>query len=137
MTILSNNDIAFAIYSLSKNKSKEELPAIFKKVTKFLDRRRLLSNASDILEKLDKIINLNEGKILVKILSAKKVNEKIKKDLKLFLEKRYKVKEILFLEKLDEKLLGGIRLEINDEVIDLTIKRKIQKLQEYLIKKQE
>ena len=38
-------------------------------------------------------------------------------------------------EILDEKLLGGIRIEINDEIIDLTVKDEIKKLQEYLTRK--
>ena len=137
MATISNNDIANAIYLLSKDKRKEELPAVFKKITEFLNRRRLLSRAGDILEKLDKIINLKEEKIIVKVSSAKKLNEKVKQELSLFLRKRYKVKEILFIEKLNENLLGGMRLEINDEVIDLTLRRKIKKLQEHLIKKYE
>ncbi len=137
MATISNNDIALAIYSISKNKSKEELPAIFKKIIQFLDRRRLLSRKADILEKLDKIINLEEGRIVVKVSSARKLSEKIKKDLISLLEKRYKVKEIVLIERLNEKLLGGMRLEIDDEVIDLTVKRKIEKLQEHLIKKYE
>ena len=137
MATISNNDIANTIYLLSKDKRKEELPVIFKKVIDFLSSRRLLSRSGDILEKLEKIINLKEERILVKVSSAKKLDEKVKQELNFFLQKRYKVKEVQFIEKLDENLLGGMRLEINDEVIDLTIKRKIEKLQEHLTKKHE
>lgn len=137
MATLSNNDIANAIYLVSKDKGKEELLTVFKKVVDFLNKRRLLARVPDILEKLDKIINFEEKKVVVKISSARKLNEKAKKELSLFLEKRYKAKEILFEEKLDEKLLGGMKLEINDEIIDLTVKNKIKKLQEHLIKRYE
>jgi F-type H+-transporting ATPase subunit delta len=137
MATISNNDIADTIYSLSKGKSKDQLPDIFKKVVIFLNHRNLLTRAPDILEKLDKIINKNEERIVVKVMSSKKLSDKAKKDLSIFLEKRYKIKEVLLIEKLNEKLLGGVRVEINDEVIDLTIKNKIEKLQEYLIKKHE
>ncbi|MFA6585661.1 MAG: F0F1 ATP synthase subunit delta [Candidatus Paceibacterota bacterium] len=137
MATISNNDIAEVIYSITKDKRKEELPVVFKKIIQFLDHRRLLSKSGDILEKLDRIINLKEERIVVEVSSAKKLDEKTKKDLIIFLEKRYKAKDIVLIEKLNEKLLGGMRLEINDEVIDLTIKRKIEKLQEHLIKKYE
>ncbi|MCM2339513.1 MAG: F0F1 ATP synthase subunit delta [Burkholderiales bacterium] len=137
MATLSNNDIARAIYGATKDKNKEELSLVFTKVAEFLDRRRLLSRAPDILKKLNEIINKDESRIEVKVLSAKKISEKIKSELVQNLSKRYKVKEIVLLEKIDEKLLGGIRLEINDEVIDLTVKKKISKLQEHLIKKYE
>ena len=55
------------------------------------------------------------------------MKEKTKKELTSFLRERYKAKEIVFTETINEKLLGGIRVEINDEIIDLTVKNKIKK----------
>jgi len=135
MATLSNNDIARAIYLVSKDKTHTELHDINNKVVKFLARRRLLSKTEDILERLDKIINHESGKIVVKVLSARKLKEELKKELIFFLKKRYKAKEVILTETIDEKLLGGIGIEINDEIIDLTVKNKIKKLQEYLIRK--
>lgn len=135
MTVISNNDIAKAIYFASKGKTAGELPEINSKVVRFLARRRLLSKSPDILERLNKIINQAEEKIIVNVSSVKKLKEELKKELTFFLKERYRAKEIILIETLDEKLLGGIRLEVNDEIIDLTAKNKIKKLQEYLIKK--
>ncbi|MEK7105003.1 MAG: F0F1 ATP synthase subunit delta [Patescibacteria group bacterium] len=135
MATLSNNDIARAIYLVSKDKTHTELHDVNKKVVEFLARRQLLSKTPDILERLDKIINYESEKIVVKVSSARKLKEELKKELIFFLKKRYKVKEVVLTETLDEKLLGGVRLEINDEIIDLTVKNKIKKLQEHLIRK--
>lgn len=137
MITTSHNDIAHAIYLATEGKSREELSVLFKKIIKFLDRRRLLFRAPEILASLDKIINLKEGRVVVKVSSARELSPKAKKDLSSFLEKHYKAKEVVLIEKLNEKLLGGVRLEINDEIIDLTVKNKIKKLQEHLIKKYE
>jgi len=135
MSTLSNNDIARAIYLVSKDKTHAELHNVIDKVVKFLVRKRLLSKTGDILERLNKIINNENKKIVVKLLSAKKLKEEIKKELIFFLRERYKAKGVILTEIIDEKLLGGIKVEINDEIIDLTIKNKIKKLQEYLIRK--
>lgn len=135
MTTLSNNDIARAIYLVSKDKTPAELGEINNRIIKFLVRRRLLTKTKNILEKLDEIINKEKEKIVVKVLSAQKLKEELKKELIFFLKERYKAKEIILTEILDGKLFGGIRLEINDEIIDLTVKNKIKKLQEYLIRK--
>jgi len=135
MATLSNNDIAHAIYLVSKDKTHAELHEVNSKVMKFLVRRRLLSKSRDILDRLDKIINHESEKIVVKVLNARKLKEESKKELTFFLKERYKVKKVVLLEILDEKLLGGVRLEIDDEIIDLTVKNKIKKLQEYLIRK--
>lgn len=135
MNTASNNEIARAIYLVLKEKTHTELQDINKKVVKFLVRRRLLSKARDILERLDKIINHESEKIVVKVLSARKLKEESKKKLIFFLKERYKMKEVILTETIDEKLLGGIRVEINDEIIDLTVKNKIKKLQKHLTRK--
>jgi F-type H+-transporting ATPase subunit delta len=135
MATLSNNDIARAIYLVSRDKTNTELHDIDKKVVKFLARRRLLSKSRDILERLSKIINYENERIVVKVSSPKKLKEESKKELTLLLKKRYGAREIVLVETLDEKLLGGIRVEVNDEIIDLTVKNKIKKLQEHLTRK--
>ena len=135
MSIISNNNIARAIYLVSKDKKETELQDINKKIMKFIIRRRLLSKTPDILKQLDKIINNETGKIIVKILSSKKLEDEYKKELTPFLKERYGGKEIIFIETLDKKLLGGIRIEVNNEIIDLTAKNKIKRLQEHLIRK--
>jgi len=132
MTTISNNNIARAIYLAVQGKNYAEQSLIFSKVIQFLFRRRLLSKAPDILLHLNKVINDEEGRIVAKISSRDNLNEKIKKELAHTMTKRYSAKEVVLLEVLDEKLLGGFKVEVKDEVIDLTIKNKIRKLQEYL-----
>ena len=132
---ISNNDIAQAIYLSSKDKSLHELSVASKNVVNFLHRRRLLNRSKDILLKLNKIINKEKGILMVKISSATKLHENEKEDIKVLLKKRYNAHEVLLEEHIEEKLFGGIRIEVNDEVIDLSIKNKINKLQEYLTRK--
>jgi F-type H+-transporting ATPase subunit delta len=135
MATLSNNDIAQAIYLVSKDKTNAELGDINNKIIKFFARRRLLTKTKDILDRLGKIINHENGIVVVKALSALKLEEETKKELIFFLKERFKAKEIILKETLDKKLLGGIRIEIEDEIIDLTVKNKIKKLQEHLTRK--
>lgn len=134
MTVISNNNIARAIYLALKDKDQKDQFLTFPKIVNFLSKKRLLSKTSDILLRLNKIINTEEGKIEVKIHTAKKLNDFTKKELELILKERYPGKDIILLEILNERLLGGWRMEINDEIIDLSIKNKIKKLQEHLTK---
>jgi F-type H+-transporting ATPase subunit delta len=129
MTTISNNDIARAIYLASKEKEDEQF---FLKVTQFLARKRFLSRYPDILELLSQIINKERGVIIVKVSSKHNLHEKIKKELVEILSKHYPGKIITIVPNLDQTLLGGFKIEIDDEVIDLTVKNKIEKLQEYL-----
>ena len=147
MVAISNNEIARAIYLFLKDNSLETQPSNqdetskYAKIVRFLFRRHLLSQAANILLQLEKVINQAENKIVVRVSSAEKLEEKTKEYLTQNLKKRYSrkevPKEIILVEKLDKNLLGGTRLEINDEVIDLSIKNKMEKLKEYLLKSSE
>jgi F-type H+-transporting ATPase subunit delta len=132
MTAISNNNIARAIYSVTKDKSVAEQSAIVPQVVKFLARKRLLSKSPDILARLNKIINEDMGKIVAKISSVEKISETTRKEISQSLSKRYGGKEITLEENLDERVLGGYKIEVNDEVIDLTIKNRMKKLQAHL-----
>jgi len=134
MATISNNDIARAIYLSSKDKSATEQSALLSKITQFLFKRRFLSRSPDILVRLDKMIDEAEERIVVHISSKQPLPENIKKEIAQILKERYFAKKAILIENLDEKLLGGFKIEVNDEVIDLTIKNKVEKLQEYLTK---
>ncbi|MFA5778414.1 MAG: F0F1 ATP synthase subunit delta [Candidatus Paceibacterota bacterium] len=132
MALVSNNNTARAIYLELKDKDQREQSLAFSKIIQFLIRKRLLSKTPDILSRLGKIINEEESRVTARISSRGNLNEKTKQELKHFLAKRYKAKEVDLIFNTDEKLLGGYKIEVNDEVIDLTIKNKFGKLQEYL-----
>jgi F-type H+-transporting ATPase subunit delta len=132
MSAISNNDIARAVYLLAKGKSHVEQADISKKVVRFLFKRRLLSKAPQILSQLEKIINKEEGRVMAKVGSVEKLSHQTKTNIEQALKKRYSAKEIVIEESLDARLLGGIKVEVNNEVIDLSIKNRIGKLQEYL-----
>ena len=134
MAAISNNNIARAIYQASRG-TREDGQALFSKnVVRFLNRKKLLSKSDDILRSLNKIINNEEGKLEISIRSAQKLNDTERKGLRAVLSKRYPDKELILREQVDESVLGGWRIEVDDEVIDLSIKERMKKLQEHLTK---
>lgn len=137
MAVLSNNEIAEAILSSYEGRKKEEYGGISKKVIKFLERRYLLSRAPEILEKIGEISDKKERKLKVKIASARTLGDKEKKELKEILKRHYGAEEAVLEEKIDQNLLGGMKIEAGGEVIDLSLRYKIKKLQEYLLKNNE
>ncbi len=132
MTGFSNNDIARAIYLSYRDKKGEEIREVCARVVKFLHRKRLLSKKRDILERLEKIANAENGVVSAKVRSARVLSNDTKERIRLFLKERYKSKETNLEEITDERLIGGVKIETNEEVMDLSIKNKIKKLQEYL-----
>ena len=130
--ILTPNNIAQSVYELVKDKKGNELKEILGKVVFFLSRKRMLKKSDAILDSLKKIIYKKEKKVEARIMSAKELSNNDKHEIKHVLSKRYKANEIILNNDVDKDVISGVRIEVNDEVIDLTIKNKLNKLQEYL-----
>ncbi len=137
MATLSNNDIARAIYLSVKGKIGGEQIDALKSVVSMLSKRRLLHKSSVILDALKKISDEEEGRLEVKVWSKHKIQENDKKELVHWLKEKYGNKEIVLQERIDEGVLGGFKIEIGSELIDLTLRNKIYKLQTYLNKSHE
>ena len=132
MSTLSNNDIARAVYLTLKDKGSTDKNTS-QKIIQFLFRRKLLSKSSLILAQLKKIIDREEGRLVVRVSTVTALAMDTKNNLKNALKKRYNVSDIEIQEVLNEKLIGGVKIEVGDEVGDFSIKNRSKKLQEYLI----
>ena len=132
MATLSINNLAWAIYESSVGKSPKEMEDIVKNTIEFMNRNHLIGKAPEILKKLEEITDKMEGRVRVMITSKNKLSTSALKDVKEMIEERYEAKEILITEILDKKILGGIKISINDEIIDLTLKNKLNQLEDYL-----
>jgi F-type H+-transporting ATPase subunit delta len=129
---MKTRDVAQAIYLATKDKTSGEISAVVKEVTVFLARKRLLSKSPEILANLEEIINKAEGRMVVHIKSVAKITEETKKEITAMLKKHYQAHEFVFRESIDSTLLGGVRIEIGNDVIDLSTKNKIGQLKDYL-----
>jgi F-type H+-transporting ATPase subunit delta len=133
MATISINNIARAIYESSLGKDGVELDVVTKKAVNLISKKHLMSKSKEILTELEKIVDKNEEVIRAKISSKIKLDKKITDEIDDFIKKRYKAKNTVLEFIIDEKLLGGIKIEVGDEIIDTTLKNKIKKLQNYLI----
>lgn len=133
MATISTNNLVHAIYESSINKEGRELDDVMENAVKLISEKHLLSKSKEILNKLEQLIDKKEESARVKICSRKKLDKHTTDEIEKFIKERYKVKNVIFLPEINDKLLGGIRIEVGDEVMDLTLKNKIHKLKNYLI----
>ena len=133
MATISINNIARAIYESSHGKDGVELDVVTKKAVDLISKKHLMSRSKEILTELEKIVDKKEEVVRAKISSKIKLNKKITDEIEEFIKKRYQAKNTVLEFMVDEKLLGGIKIEVGDEIIDTTLKNKIKKLQNYLI----
>ncbi len=133
MAKISTKDIARAIYESVKDKTGHDLSVALSDVVSFLAKKNLLNQKKLILDELENIIDDDLGIVRASVSSKSNLSRSIKEDLTDLLKKRYKAKELLIEHTEDKHLLGGVRIQVRDEVLDLTLKNRVNKLQEYLL----
>lgn len=133
MATTSIKNLAQAIYESSLDKEGKELDVAIGKCALYLKNKNLLGKKEEILKTLEKIVNKEKGIVKVKVTTEIKLKTEVVKDIEEFIKKKYKIKEVVLEEQVDQKLLGGIKIEIEDDIIDATLANKIKQLQDYLI----
>lgn len=132
MAQVSTKTIAQAIYEASYDKEGKELSLVLLNATKVLADKHLLGKSKEILEHLQNIIDQKEGTVRANIQSAQKLSKNITTDIEDELRKRYKAKTVEIENNIDEKYLGGLKIQVGDEIIDLTLSHQLHQLQNYL-----
>ena len=134
MAKISPKNIAEAIYSATEGKSGSALEGALKRSVKVLRNKRMLGKSPEVLDALQDIIDKKEGIVRVKVNTAKRLDHGERKKLENEIKEKYKAQAVLseFFEKAE--LLGGVRIEVGDEVLDTTYKNKLHKLEKFLIK---
>lgn len=133
MASISTKNIAQAIYESLCNKEGALLDAAITESAVFLKEKNLLGRKEEILKTLEKIINKEKGIIKAKITTKSQIEKELERGIEEFIKSKYKAKEVLLELKTDKDVLGGIKIEIGDEIIDTTLSSKIHQLQNYLI----
>ncbi len=116
---------ARALYESLKEVKDADL--IFKNFYNLLVRNNDLKLLSKIIEKIEEIDKEERGVEEVKISSVKKIEPEIIEKL------RNLIKNAEIKEEIDPILIGGLKIQIGDLLIDGSIKAKLNKLRQSLI----
>ena len=134
MKVRSTKTFAEAIYESSKGKSGPALSEVFANVVDFMNKNQLLSKSKEIITELERIIDRDEGVLRAHITSASPLSKKSQEELESNLKKRYKAKEVELDITEDKKLIHGVKIQVEDEIIDLSTSHRLNQLQAHLIK---
>ena len=133
MAVISSKNAANAIYLATKDKSGHEFEKSLDLAFNFLIKKNLIGRADEILDHLEKFADDDSGTVRALVtsphmLSASAVNGIARK-----LKSRYGAREIIVQTKTDPSLVGGIKIEAKDEVVDLSWSNQLNQLKNYLI----
>ena len=126
--------MAQAMYDATKGKSGSSLDLALKRSVKVLENKRMIGNSKNVLSALEDIIDKKEGIVRMKATTAHKIGGEERKKIENEIKEKYKAKSVesIFFER--PELLGGIRVEVGDEVLDATYKSKLHKLENFLMR---
>ncbi|OGI67236.1 hypothetical protein A3A05_02535 [Candidatus Nomurabacteria bacterium RIFCSPLOWO2_01_FULL_41_12] len=133
MAKISPKNIAKAVYDATEGKSGQDLAFTLKRSVVMLHKKRMLGKADEILNALQDIFDKKTGTVRMKVTTAKGIGYGEKNRLEHEVKERFKAQHVKseFFE--DQELLGGMRIEVGDEVLDTTYKNKLHQLERFLI----
>ena len=85
-----------------------------------------------ISKKFEEIWNKENGVVMAEITSREKLDEKSLKKIENFIKEKYVAKKVLIKNITDEKIKGGIVIEVGDEVLDGSIEGQLTRLKNNL-----
>jgi F-type H+-transporting ATPase subunit delta len=121
-----------AVSSLAEGRNKKEIETLAKDTVAFLAKNKMITHANELLVQIEKEENKKEGILVAEITVKEKLSKSTKDNISNILEKQYKGNKIEIREKLDDKIIGGIKIKIEDTVIDNTIIGRMKNLQKIL-----
>ncbi|HEU5447717.1 MAG TPA: F0F1 ATP synthase subunit delta, partial [Acidimicrobiia bacterium] len=85
-------------------------------------REPLLDN---VVEEFDRYRDQHEGRLRARVVTARKLDDDLLNALRLAIEQRTK-KSVDLTETIDPEVIGGLRVNVGDRVLDGTLRRSLQ-----------
>lgn len=105
-----------------------------KEFAAYLQKNRLLGEAEKIMEEYRKFYNEKHNILEATVTLTSRLPEKTRLDLREALKKKFKAREVHMLEKVDQRILGGLKVKIGDMVYDSSLKNTLTQLEAQLLK---
>ncbi len=118
---------AKALYESLKDVKEDNVDPVFKNFYTILLRNNDLKLINKIIEKIEEIDKEERGVVEVEVTGAKKIDQDLVSKLRNLIGEKAEIKE-----KIDPNLIGGLKIQINDLLIDGSIKGKLNKLRQSL-----
>lgn len=124
----SNRQFAKALYKITKDLPKKELPAVMHQFAVILQKYNKLKKADYIIEEFIKYAKKQEGTKTITVESATELTGSTLTKIKKMFGDQSEV-----MENINKNLLGGIKIKVDDMVYDASLKTQLIKLKQSLI----
>jgi F-type H+-transporting ATPase subunit delta len=129
MKKLRPKDLAQALFELTDGKDEKELPQVMKGLTLLLAKKQMLGKAENIFTEYRTIYNKAHGIVEATVTLINRMEPATKQKLTESLKQKYQAKEVQMNEKVDARLIGGLKIRVADTVYDMSIKHTLDQLE--------
>jgi F-type H+-transporting ATPase subunit delta len=100
----------------------------------FLAKNKMLKSADEIIKQYEILYNIKHNTIEATVTVAEALSEHKNTELRHALKEKYKANAVHLIEKIDERLIGGIKIQVGDTVFDSSIRNTLRQLETQLLK---
>jgi F-type H+-transporting ATPase subunit delta len=119
---------AVALYQTLKDLPDNKLTSALQKFTALLAKDHKLKQANKIIDEFARYAKKQDGVVEIEITAARELDEKILKKIKNSFGE--KVEATI---RLDENVLGGVKIKMENKILDGSLKTQLNKLKQTLI----
>ena len=127
-------NLAHVLFETTDGKSPEDLKKAMQEFVQYLAKKNLISNVDKIISEYEDIYNKKNSIVKATVTLTNRLSEKTKLELSEALKRKYQAKEIQMTEKVDARILGGMKIKIEDEVFDSSLSHSLYQLETQLLK---
>jgi ATP synthase F1 delta subunit len=122
----SNTAIAKALIKQFKAGIKPE--QIAEGLAAYLIEERRIGDKNAILRDVEKQMYLQESTLYIRTTSVNELTDEVKSSIEAIFNKSSDAKKIVISSEINKDVIGGVRCQTTDQVLDLTIRRQLQLL---------
>lgn len=127
---LTASQYANALLALSE--STEDPKHVASSFLSYARKNRLTKKLSDILRIFERLLKSKEGKLLLLIETARNANAAERETLRCLAEATFPGKRLSLRYIVNADLVGGVRMLSYDEMVDATIRRRLDELEKII-----
>jgi len=130
---ISARQLAQSLYELADGKSKTDIEKSVSDFAQYIYRNRKLKLADKIIEQFGKIYNREKNIAEAEAVTVSKLENQQIREVESYIKDKYGAREVVINNTVDENIKGGIILKIGDEVMDGSVRERLEKLRKILI----
>ena len=133
MKISRIRQYAVALLEMTDGLPQAEADKAVADFAKHLAKERMLGQAPEIMNEYQTLYNKKHGIVEATVTVVNRLEGPALSELKDTLKKKFSAADVKITQTVDERLLGGMKIQIGDQIFDSSLQNSIQQLQETLL----